>query len=146
YSFAEGTGPDMYFCVKLGTDYKDGKYEGLEIKPLELKIKVPKGESETTETTQATTETTTETTETTTKTTETTVKEPTEVTLRGDVNNSGKVDVSDAVLLARLLAEDSGADVSAQGKLNADADKSGELDGDDVILILQHIAKIIQLV
>ena len=41
YSFTEGTGPDMYFCVKLGTDYKDGKYEGLEIKPLELKIKVP---------------------------------------------------------------------------------------------------------
>ncbi len=62
----------------------------------------------------------------------------------GDVNESGKVDVSDAVLLARYIAEDAGANVSAQGKINADVDKNGNQDGEDVTLILQYIAKLIK--
>ena len=62
----------------------------------------------------------------------------------GDVNESGNVDVSDAVLLARYIAEDAGANVSAQGKINADVDKNGNQDGEDVTLILQYIAKLIK--
>ncbi|MBP0976544.1 MAG: dockerin type I repeat-containing protein, partial [Oscillospiraceae bacterium] len=61
----------------------------------------------------------------------------------GDVNCDKEVDVSDAVLLARLVAEDAGANVTAQGKLNADCLKDGNLNGDDVIRILQYVAKLI---
>ena len=61
----------------------------------------------------------------------------------GDVNESGRVDVSDAVLLARFVAEDSEASISAVGKLNADTNKNGNPDSDDVVLILKFIAKMI---
>ena len=67
----------------------------------------------------------------------------------GNVNCStgstpeARVDVSDAVLLARLLAQDSEAVVSSQGKLNADTNKDGSLTSNDVILILKYIARII---
>ena len=61
----------------------------------------------------------------------------------GDVNESGVVDVSDAVLLARFVAEDSGANVSGQGKVNADVNKNGSPDSDDVLMILKYIAKMI---
>lgn len=64
-------------------------------------------------------------------------------TVRGDTNVSGFTDVSDAVLLARYLAEDRGAVVSDQGKLNADMNQNGEPDYDDVILILKYIALLI---
>ena len=62
----------------------------------------------------------------------------------GDVNLDGDVDVSDAVLLARYVAEDSGANIQAQGKINADVDGVTGLTGDDVIQILKYIAKIIK--
>ncbi len=65
--------------------------------------------------------------------------------LRGDVNLSGNTDVSDAVLLARFLAEDRSAEVTAQGKSNADCNQSGKPDPEDVILILKYIAKMITL-
>ena len=64
-------------------------------------------------------------------------------TLIGDVNESGKVDVSDAVMLARLVAEDSSVRITSVGKLNADTNKNGTPDKDDVILILKYVAKII---
>ncbi|MBR5361826.1 MAG: DUF4981 domain-containing protein [Oscillospiraceae bacterium] len=79
--------------------------------------------------------------ETTTTTTETTQTTP-EKGLRGDVNIDGKVDVSDAVLLARFVAEDTGANVTAKGKANADVNSDALLDGDDVIGILRIIAKL----
>ena len=60
--------------------------------------------------------------------------------LRGDVNTDGKITVSDAVLLARLLAEDKTAAVSEQGKQNADANANGELDTGDTTAILRHLA------
>ena len=63
--------------------------------------------------------------------------------LRGDVNLDKTVDVSDAVLLARFNAEDTTAKIETQGKLNADMNKDGKPDGDDVILILKTIAKLI---
>ena len=65
------------------------------------------------------------------------------MTLLGDVNLDKAVDVSDAVLLARFVAEDTDANVSAQGKLNADMDGNGQPDGDDVVMILKKIAKLI---
>ena len=40
-------------------------------------------------------------------------------------------------------AEDTDANVSAQGKLNADMDGNGQPDGDDVVMILKKIAKLI---
>ena len=60
----------------------------------------------------------------------------------GDVNGDGGTDVSDAVLAARFVAEDGGADLTAQGKLNADVNSDGEITADDVIGILKKIAKI----
>jgi hypothetical protein len=82
--------------------------------------------------------------ETTTETTVSTVSEEPKAGLRGDVNCSGAVDVSDAVILARLVAEDAGVNITAQGKLNGDVNNSGGVDSDDVILILQYIVHIIE--
>ena len=63
--------------------------------------------------------------------------------LTGDVNLDDTVDVSDAVLLARFVAEDTTAVVKEQGKRNADCSGDGNLSGDDTILILKYIAKLI---
>ncbi|MBR3046287.1 MAG: glycoside hydrolase family 9 protein [Oscillospiraceae bacterium] len=67
----------------------------------------------------------------------------------GNVNESegatpeARVDVSDAVLLARFCAEDTKATITAQGKKNADVNASGAPDKNDTIKILKFIAKII---
>lgn len=61
----------------------------------------------------------------------------------GDVNCSGNVDVSDAVLLARMAAEDKTAVITADGKLLADVNHDGNLSTDDVVMILQYISKLI---
>jgi hypothetical protein len=63
--------------------------------------------------------------------------------LPGDVNLDKTVDVSDAVLLARFLAEDNEVEVSTQGKLNADVDASGQPDQPDVTKILKFVARLI---
>ena len=103
--------------------------------------------STTAETTTTTTETTTATI--TTVTTESqTVSSTTETSAvskpdYGDVNCDGQIDVADAVLLARFLAEDSEANITAQGKVNAECDGDGDLSGADTIRILQYIAKLI---
>jgi endoglucanase len=54
-----------------------------------------------------------------------------------------RVDVADAVLLAKLLAEDASAVVSKEGKANADVNASGAPDTEDTIKILKFIAKMI---
>ena len=67
----------------------------------------------------------------------------------GNVNCStgstpeARVDVSDAVLLARLIAEDADAKVTDQGMKNADVNASGAPDSEDIVMILKFIAKII---
>ena len=61
----------------------------------------------------------------------------------GDVNEDKTIDVSDAVLLARLIAEDSTAKISEQGLKNADVDKNGAPGSEDVIAILKFISKLI---
>ena len=61
----------------------------------------------------------------------------------GDVDCSGTVDVADAVLLARLLAEDRDAVVTEQGRANADCVHDGTLAPSDTVRILKYIARLI---
>ncbi|MBQ5338842.1 MAG: pilus assembly protein N-terminal domain-containing protein, partial [Oscillospiraceae bacterium] len=131
YGYVQGTGPATHFFVTLGTDYKDGKFEGSEIKPLTLEFKLPDatGNGEITAVTRlyeglAHPD------------------EETAINTRGNVNCKETTDVSDAVLLARFVAEDSSADISAQGKKNADVNGDGTIDEKDVIGILRMIAKL----
>ena len=63
--------------------------------------------------------------------------------LFGDANCDFTVDVCDAVLIARYLAEDSEANITSQGKSNADFNKDGDITQNDVVLILQKIARLI---
>ena len=60
--------------------------------------------------------------------------------LWGDVSCDGITDVSDAVLLARYLTQDTEAVISDQGKLNGNVIK-GSLDSKDITAILMFIAK-----
>lgn len=68
--------------------------------------------------------------------------EPDQKVLLGDTDCSTIVDVSDAVLTARYIAEDRGAVITEQGRINGDANENGKLDTDDVVAILYHIAGI----
>ncbi len=62
----------------------------------------------------------------------------------GDVDCNGDVNVADAVLLARLEAEDKEVTVTAQGKLNADCsnDGKGALTAEDLNALLSYLAGI----
>ena len=62
------------------------------------------------------------------------------VTLRGDVDCSGTVDVSDVVLL-RFAVEDQEAKLTDQGIANGDVDGNGKTDSNDGTVILKYIAK-----
>ena len=66
--------------------------------------------------------------------------EPVGELLIGDVDVNGDVNIADAVLLARFLAEDAEAPVSAQGKLNADVDESGDVEATDLSKLLMILA------
>ena len=68
------------------------------------------------------------------------VEQP-QVTLKGDMDESGKLDVSDAVLLARFLVADAEANVTEQGRVNADCNGNGKADEDDLTMMLKAIAK-----
>ncbi len=61
--------------------------------------------------------------------------------LTGDVNCSGAVDVSDAVLLARFCAEDKTASITDAGLRNADANGDGNVSTEDVTRITEIIAR-----
>ena len=68
---------------------------------------------------------------------------PNDNTLFGDVDCNGEISVSDAVLLARFLAEDNEITVSAQGKRNADCAYNDIVDNDDLTMILQYLANLV---
>ena len=61
----------------------------------------------------------------------------------GDTNCDQQIDVSDAVLLSRFVAEDATANLTAEGKANAEVTGDGVLTGDDTVKILKYIAKLI---
>lgn len=63
--------------------------------------------------------------------------------IRGDLSCDGRTDVTDAVMLARFLAEDTGVSVTEQGLVNADCDGIKGLSPDDLTAILRYIAKLI---
>lgn len=62
------------------------------------------------------------------------------VLLLGDVNCDTQITVSDAILLARINAEDKNAVVSEPGMRNADVNQNGKPDADDTVLILKKLA------
>lgn len=96
--------------------------------------------------TTTTSKTTAENTTTTTIATTTVNNPPADTSIiRGDVNCDKSVDVADAVLLARYLAQDPTAAISDQGQLNAEIDGEAGLTGKDVATLLQAIARIITL-
>ncbi len=76
---------------------------------------------------------------------ETTTTEPDiDASLLGDVDCSGSVDVLDAVLLARVAAEDTKCGVTDTGKKNADVTKDGSVKNDDLTLLLKYLANIVK--
>lgn len=78
--------------------------------------------------------------QTTTTTTTTTVSGTTGTGMRGDVNEDGRVTVSDAIMLARTVAEDPDAGITEQGKVNGDLDGVAGLSANDTIALLKMIA------
>ena len=69
--------------------------------------------------------------------------QPETAALPGDANDDGSVTVSDAVLLARVAAEDASAKITASGKANGDVNHSGKIEADDVTVILQFLAGLV---
>lgn len=63
-----------------------------------------------------------------------------ESNLLGDVNLDCKVTVSDAVMLARVVAEDTTCNVRLQGLANADVTNDGLLGADDTAVLLYMLA------
>ncbi len=76
-----------------------------------------------------------------TTTTTTTTAEIT-ASLLGDVDENGIVNISDAVLLCRYLAEDANVTVNELGRKNADYDANGILETKDISALLQSLAKL----
>lgn len=117
-----------------------------------IDVTTPSTES-TTKTTSETTVTTSSSEKETSDTTQTTPKqsEPssensasqTNTPVWGDANLDSEIDVSDAVLVARFAAEDPKAEITAQGKINADVNGNGNVDSEDTLKILRAIAKLI---
>ena len=72
-----------------------------------------------------------------------TTTEPTQSTerlVRGDVDVNGTVQIADAVMLARYLAEDSKVVVSAEGRFNAELDGQEGLTSNDLVELLIMLA------
>lgn len=63
--------------------------------------------------------------------------------LYGDADCSGFVDVSDAVLICRVALSDPDAQITEQGKLNADCDGEAGITSSDAVRVVQYIAGLI---
>ena len=96
--------------------------------------------AEVTVTTTETTATTTTTTTTTTTATTTETTAPTVKKITGDVDENEAVDVRDAVLLARIIAEEDGLTASDQARINAECDGVMGVDAKDLMMLLQYLA------
>ena len=62
----------------------------------------------------------------------------------GNVDLENKVDVSDAVLLAKYLAGIDDVVIDDQGLLNADVNEGGKPDPEDLTIILQYIVGLVE--
>jgi len=67
--------------------------------------------------------------------------EPEMTKVRGDVDENTLVNVLDAVLLARVIAEDPKAEVTQQGRLNADLNDDSLVTSDDLNSLLKILSK-----
>ncbi len=65
------------------------------------------------------------------------------LSISGDVNNDGILDISDAIFLARFVAEDSTLDMSNFNVQNADINGDGLTSAADTVYIIRKIAKLI---
>lgn len=74
-------------------------------------------------------------------TTTTTAQTPDDTIIWGDADMSDIVDVSDAVLVARVAAEDKQAKLTEQGRVRADVTHDNSLTADDALKILRYLAK-----
>ncbi|MBR5372519.1 MAG: dockerin type I repeat-containing protein, partial [Oscillospiraceae bacterium] len=68
------------------------------------------------------------------------IAQPIEEVVLGDVNCDESVTVADAVMLARVLAEDATVKVSEQGLANADMNENGGTDQEDLTKLLRKLA------
>ncbi|MBR5372785.1 MAG: glycoside hydrolase family 9 protein [Oscillospiraceae bacterium] len=66
-------------------------------------------------------------------------------TMLGDVNCDKNITVADAVLLSRIVAEDTSAKISDEGKANAEVTGDGTVDSDDVVKILKALVGLAKL-
>ena len=125
----------------------DGKAVFWTVNYTPAKIVVEGGEDTTTTTTPAATTTTTTTTKpvatTTTPVATTTPTAEPGTHLPGDANCDGKVNIADVVRLNKAIAGK--AELSAQGKINADVDYDGDQDATDSTNILKAIVKLVEL-
>ena len=64
---------------------------------------------------------------------------------RGDLDCDGRVTVADAVLLARLIGNDStiNSDLTTQGKRNAECDGQDGFSSNDLTVLLKYLARVI---
>ncbi|MBR5371784.1 MAG: hypothetical protein IK130_06190, partial [Oscillospiraceae bacterium] len=69
----------------------------------------------------------------------------TEATKRGDANLDGKITVADAVIVARVAAEDNTVKITDQGKVNANVDGQEGISSEDLTMILKAVAGMISL-
>lgn len=70
--------------------------------------------------------------------------EPSDSVSYGDVNCDNLVTIADAVMLSRIVGEDTTVTVSSQGLLNADCKLDQVLDATDTARILSYLAKLIE--
>ena len=63
-------------------------------------------------------------------------------TMPGDANCDSRVTVADAILIARVAAEDKSATLTETGKANADVNNDGNVNSDDAVKILKYLAGI----
>lgn len=59
---------------------------------------------------------------------------------RGDADCNGFVELEDAVLLAKVIAQAEGASITTQGSVNADVDDTAGIGNGDLIRLLQYLS------